>query len=410
VSQPAPGPGHLLEGLLVADFSRVLAGPYCTMLLGDLGAEVVKVESPAGDDTRHWVPPVRPQDGVSTYYLAINRNKRSVVLDFKDPAELALAQELAARADVFVENFKPGALRRFGLDYESVAAANPGIIYSSVSGFGSGAGAALPGYDLIVQAMSGLMSLTGDPDGPPYRAGISVFDVLAGLHSAIGILAALHHRTVSGGHGGGRGQHVEASLLASALSGLVNQTSAYVAAGVVPGRMGNAHASLFPYEPLPTADGELIVAAGNDLQFRKLCEVLGVPELADDPHFARTGDRTEHREELRPLLVDRLKTRTSAEWFEALNAAGVPNGPINTVREGVEYAGKLGLEPVVQVGQGDQAVPGVRHPLSFSATSPRYDRPPPALDQDGDEVRAWLATPRDRAGRLGATPNHQEGS
>jgi crotonobetainyl-CoA:carnitine CoA-transferase CaiB-like acyl-CoA transferase len=396
-------PERLLDGLLVADFSRVLAGPYCTMLLGDLGAEVVKVESPTGDDTRHWVPPVRPQDGVATYYLAINRNKRSVVLDFKDLDDLALAQELATRADIFVENFKPGALRRFGLDYDAVAAANPGVVYSSISGFGSGPGASLPGYDLIVQAMSGLMSLTGDPDGRAYRAGISVFDVLAGLHSAIGILAALHRRSATG-----RGQQVEASLMASALSGLVNQTSAYVAGGVVPTRMGNAHVSLFPYEPLPTGDGDLIVAAGNDVQFRKLCEVLGALELADDPRFARTGDRTARREELRPLLVERLKQRTSMEWFEALNAVGVPNGPINTVREGVEYAEKLGLDPVVQVGKDGQAVPGVRHPLSFSATAPRYDRPPPALDQHGEEVRAWLATPREQAGRLGANP--EEGS
>jgi crotonobetainyl-CoA:carnitine CoA-transferase CaiB-like acyl-CoA transferase len=383
-------PSRLLAGLLVADLSRVLAGPYCTMLLGDLGAEVVKVESPTGDDTRHWVPPQRPEDGVATYYLAINRNKRSVVLDFTDPDDLALAQELAARADVVVENFKPGALRRFGLDYHTVAVANPRVVYSSISGFGSAAGASLPGYDLIVQAMSGLMSLTGDPDGEAYRAGISVFDVLAGLHSAIGILAALHHRAASG-----RGQHVEASLMASAMSGLVNQTSAYVAGGVVPMRMGNAHPSLFPYEPLPTADGDLIVTSGNDVQFRKLCEVLGVPELADDPRFARNADRTARREELRPLLVERLERRTSAEWFEALNAAGVPNGPINTVAEGVRYAEKLGLEPVVQVGEGAEAVRGVRHPLSFSAAAPRYQRPPPALDQDGDEVRAWLAKPRE---------------
>lgn len=404
-TQPGQPPGGLLDGILVADFSRVLAGPYCTMLLGDLGAEVVKVESPAGDDTRHWTPPVRPSDGVATYYLAINRNKRSVVLDFRDPEQLALAKELAARADVLVENFKPGTLRRFGLDYDSVAASNPGIVYSSISGFGTGAGAALPGYDLIVQAMSGLMSLTGDPDGPPYRAGISVFDVLAGLHAAIGILAALHHRDTASG---GRGQHIEASLFTSALSGLVNQTSAYVAGGVVPTRMGNAHASLFPYEPLPTADGELIVAAGNDQQFRRLCEVLGVPELADDPRFKRTGDRTEHREELRPLLVERLRRRTSSEWFEALSAAGVPSGPINTIREGVEFAERLGLHPVVQVGSGDQAVPGVRHPLDFSAAAPRYDRPPPALDQDGDEVRAWLATPRERAGPLGARPGDRD--
>ena len=184
------------------------------------------------------------------------------------------------------------------------------------------------------------------------------------------------------------------------MSGLVNQTSAYVAGGVVPGRMGNAHVSLFPYEPLPTADGDLIIAAGNDTQFRRLCEVLGAPELADDERFARTGDRTENREALRPLLVEKLKERTSAEWFEALNKVGVPNGPINTVGEGVEYAAKLGLEPVVKVGHGDDAVDGVRHPLSFSAAAPRYDRPPPALDADGDEVRAWLATRREQAGKL----------
>ena len=239
-----PGP---LAGLLVADFSRVLAGPYCTMLLGDLGADVIKVESPAGDDTRYWMPPVTT-DGVSTYYLAINRNKRSVVLDLRTGEGLAAARELARRADVFVQNFKPGGLTRFGLDYPAVSAGNPAIIYASISGFGAGGGKDLPGYDLMVQAMSGLMSLTGDPDGPPYRAGISVFDVIAGLHTTIAILAALHRRT-----GTGEGQHVEANLMSSALSGMVNQSSAYAAGGVVPFRMGNSHPSLFPYEPLPTA-------------------------------------------------------------------------------------------------------------------------------------------------------------
>src|SRR5215470_9038658 len=232
-----------LSGLLIADFSRVLAGPYCTMLLADLGADVIKVESPAGDDTRSWMPPVT-EDGVSTYFLAINRNKRSVALDLKNDRDLVLAKELARRADVFVENFKPGGLARFGLDYESVSAANPRVVYASISGFGSGEGKDLPGYDLMVQAMSGLMSLTGAPDGPPYRAGISLFDVFAGLHATIAILAALNHRNTSG-----QGQHVEASLLASALSGMVNQTSAYASGGVVPFRMGNAHPSVYPYEP-----------------------------------------------------------------------------------------------------------------------------------------------------------------
>ena len=369
-----------LSGLLVADFSRILAGPYATMLLADLGADVVKVESPGGDDTRSWQPPVR--DGISTYYLAVNRNKRSVALDLKDPSDLAAAQELARRADVLVENFRPGGLARFGLDYETVAAGNAGLIYASISGFGSGPGGAeLPGYDLIVQAISGLMSLTGAPDGEPFRAGISVFDVMAGLHATIGVLSALNLR-----HETGRGQHVEVNLLSSALSGLVNQSSAYVAGGVVPLRMGNSHPSLFPYEPLPCADGDLIITAGNNGQFRKLVEVLGVPELADDPRFDRNEKRTEHRDELRPLLVARLMTRTKLEWFRDIIAAGVPCGPINTVDGGVAFAEDIGLDPVVTVGE----IPTVRNPITFSDSAASYRLPPPSLDEHGAELRKWL--------------------
>ncbi|MGB6455603.1 MAG: CoA transferase [Streptosporangiaceae bacterium] len=375
-----------LAGLLVADFSRVLAGPYSTMLLADLGADVIKVESPAGDDTRRWVPPVTDA-GVSTYFLAINRNKRSVALDLSSTDDLAAARELARRADVLVENFKPGGLARFGLDYQSVAAANPALIYASISGFGASGGKDLPGYDLMVQAMSGLMSLTGDPDGPPYRAGISVFDVMTGLHTAIGILAALNHRTRTG-----RGQHVEASLMASALSGMVNQTSAQVAAGVTPSRMGNSHPSLFPYEPLPTSDGELIVAAGNDAQFRKLCQVLGAEYLADDPRFARTSARTANRAALRAQLVERLASRPAGDWFRELIKAGVPCGPINSVAQGVAFAAEIGLEPIVLAGQGAAAIPTVRHPVDFSASPPRYDLPPPGHDEHGTEIRQWLTT------------------
>ena len=376
-----PGP---LEGLLIADFSRVLAGPYCTMLLGDLGATVIKVESPSGDDTRSWMPPDR--DGVATYYMAINRNKRSVILDFNDSADLQLAQELAARAGVFIENFKPGGLKRFGLDYDAVQRRNAGIIYASISGFGAAQGASLPGYDLIVQAMSGLMSLTGDPDGPAYRSGISVFDVMAGLHAAIGILAALNHRNHTG-----EGQHVEVSLFASALSAMVNQTSAYVAGGVIPTRMGNAHPSLFPYEALPTADLDLIIAAGNNGQFGKLCEILDLPELPRDPRFANTKDRNRNRDALRPLLVERLRRRTANEWFRRLSAAGVPCGPINSVEGGIAFAREIELDPIVEVGAGDDAVPMVRHPISFSLTPPRHKLPPPALGQDNEQIRAWLS-------------------
>lgn len=382
----ATGP---LSGLLVADFSRILAGPYSTMLLADLGAEVVKVEGPNGDDTRTWQPPVR--DGVSTYYLGANRNKRSVALDLKDPDDRAAAQELARRADVLVENFKPGGLARFGLDYDAVARTNPGVVYASISGFGSAPeGASLPGYDLIVQAISGFMSLTGDPDGSPYRGGVALFDVMAGLHATIGVLSALNHR-----HATGRGQHIEVNLLSSALSGLVNQTSAYVAGGVVPFRMGNSHPSLFPYEPLPCADGDLIVTAGNNGQFRKLVEVLGVPELADDPRFSRNEDRTANRDELRPLLVERLRTRTKQEWFRDIIGAGVPCGPINTIDQGVAFAEEVGLEPVVRIGEG--AVPGVRNPITFSETPPAYRLPPPDLDEHGAEIRRWLAAPEEGA-------------
>jgi len=375
-----------LAGLLVADFSRVLAGPYCTMLLADLGADVIKVESPAGDDTRRWVPPVTDA-GIATYYLAINRNKRSVALDLGSPDDLEAARELIRRADVLVENFKPGGLAKFGLDYQSVAVSNPGLVYASISGFGAGGGKDLPGYDLMVQAMSGLMSLTGDPDGPPFRAGISVFDVMTGLHTAIGILAAINHRTKTG-----RGQHVEASLMASALSGMVNQTSAQVAANVTPFRMGNSHPSLFPYEPLPTGDGDLIVTAGNDAQFRKLCRVLDAEHLADDPRFARTGERTAHRAELRELLIERLATRSAADWFRLLTEVGVPCGPINTVAQGVGFAAEIGLDPVVLAGEGAAAVPTIRHPLEFSASPPRYELPPPGLDEHGAEIREWLAS------------------
>ncbi|MGH9209313.1 MAG: CaiB/BaiF CoA transferase family protein [Acidimicrobiales bacterium] len=384
-----------LDGLVVADLSRVLAGPYCSMLLGDMGATVVKVEGPAGDDTRTWMPPVK--DGVSTYYLSIGRNKRSVVLDFRDPDDRALAAELLRRADVAIENFKPGGLDRFGLDYETAAEQNPRLVYLSISGFGTGEGAWLPGYDLIVQAVSGLMSLTGDADGPAFRAGISVFDVMAGLHGLIGVLAALQQR-----HETGRGQHVEVNLLSSAMSGLVNQTAAYAAAGVVPHRMGNAHPSLFPYEAMPTGDREVIITAGNDRQFRSLCEVLGIPDVADDPRFASNADRTRNREDLRPLLLAGLAEWKAGDLFLALNKAGVPCGPINSIGEGLEFAESLGIAPRVQLGSDDRAVTLVRNPITFSDATPRYDLPPPELGEHTDEIKAWLREELDGNGSTGS--------
>lgn len=372
-----------LDGLLVADLSRVLAGPYCSMLLADMGATVIKVESSGGDDTRTWVPPTK--DGVATYYMSINRNKKSVVLDFGNPDDLEVAKKLVRHADICLENFKVGGLKKFGLDYESVSRDNPGLIYLSISGFGTKEGAWLPGYDLIVQAVSGLMSLTGEPDGPPFRAGISVFDVMAGLHGTIGVLAALNHRNHTG-----EGQHIEVNLLASAMSGLVNQTAAYTAAGVVPFRMGNAHPSLFPYEALPTKDRDLIIAAGNDKQFRSLCGVLGIEHVADDPRFAINADRTKNREELRPILLEKLAQWASDDLFIALNKVGVPCGPINSIGDGVELAEKLGLRPRVTVGEGDREVDLVRNPITFSSGELDYHSPPPTLGEHSDEIRQWL--------------------
>ena len=359
---PDAPPAGPLSGLLVADFSRVLAGPYATMLLADLGADVVKVERPDGDETRTWTPPVRGD--VSTYYLGINRGKRSIALDLRDAADLELAHELARRADVMIQNFRPGGLARFGLDHATVSAANPGIVYASISGFGTGPGARVPGYDLMVQAVSGLMSLTGDPDGPPYRAGISVFDVMAGNHAVIGILAALRHRDATG-----EGQHVEVNLLSSALSGLVNHSSAYVAGGVVPYRMGNAHPSVFPYEPLPTADRDLIIAAANDRQFRKLCEVLGIPEVADDPRFARNRDRTVNRAELqadpgRAAGDPRAPTSGSTCW----STPGCRAGRSTRSTAGSPWPSSSRWTRWSQVGEGERAVPMARHPITFSAT------------------------------------------
>lgn len=377
-----------LDGLLVADLSRVLAGPYCSMLLADMGATVIKVESPDGDDTRTWSPP--DKDGVATYYMSINRNKKSIILDFRDDDDLAVARELVRRADICLENFKVGGLAKFGLDYETVSVDNPGLIYLSISGFGTAGGAKLPGYDLIVQATSGLMSLTGDPDGPAFRAGISVFDVMAGMHGLIGILAALHQRDQTG-----RGQNIEVNLLSSAMSGLVNQTGAYTLAGTVPHRMGNAHPSVYPYQVMPTGDKEMIIAAANDRQFRALCEVLDIGDVADDPRFAANADRTANRDDLHPILIDALSEWSADDLWAALNDAGVPAGPINSIGQGVELAESLGLAPRAPVGEGDREVDTVRNPITFGDAGCRYDLPPPLLGEHSDEIRSWLAEPQE---------------
>lgn len=380
---PPSSPRGPLDGLIVADLSRVLAGPYCSMLLADLGATVIKVESPTGDDTRTWSPPEK--DGVSTYYMSINRNKKSLVLDFKNDDDLKVARSLLRRADIALENFKSGGIEKFGLGYDDVKDDNPGLIYLSISGFGTEGGAGLPGYDLVVQAVSGLMSLTGSPDGEPFRAGISVFDVMTGMHGLIGILAALNQRNETG-----VGQHIKVNLLSSALSGLVNHSASFTAAGAVPMRMGNAHPSVYPYQVMPTADRDVIITAANDRQFRKLCKVLGVEHLADDERFARNEDRTANRDILHPMLIDAMSTWSADDLFTQLMAAGVPCGPINNIAEGVGLAEQLGLNPRVTVGEGDNEVDLVRNPISFSGSELRYHSAPPALGADSDEIRNWL--------------------
>ncbi len=372
-----------LDGVLVADFSRVLAGPLATSMLADLGAEVVKVERPgAGDDTRHWGPPWT--ESSSSYFECANRSKESVELDLKDPADLALARELARRADVLVENHRSGALDRLGLGYDAVSADNPGIVYCSITGFGSDAGAALPGYDFLVQAVGGLMSITGEAGGEPTKVGVALVDVLTGKDAVIGVLAALAERSRSG-----RGQRVEVNLLSSLLGSLVNQAGAYLATGVAPGRMGNGHPSIAPYETLRCRDGLLAVACGNDGQFRRLVSALGRPELADDPRFATNAARVGHRPELVAALEASLAPAGTATWATALAEAGVPAGRVGDIGSAFALAESLGLRPTLDVGAGHP--PQVRHPVTYSRSAVRPPTAPPRLGEHNDRIRDWLA-------------------
>lgn len=362
-----PGP---LSGLLVADFSRVLAGPLATMMLGDLGAEVIKVERPGlGDETRSWSPPAA-EDGESTYYLAVNRNKHSVAIDLSTWEGQESARELAGRADILVENFAPGTMERFGLGYPDLAAINPGIIYASLTGFGRGAGASMAGYDFLIQAVGGLMSITGDADGPPTKAGVALVDVLAGQNLVIGILAALGERARTG-----VGQRVDVNLLSSLLFALVNQASAYLNAGVVPGRLGNEHPSIAPYQTLAAADRDFAVAVGNDGQFRRLAEALG---LAVDERFATNSARVRHRAELVAALQHHTRTAPATHWIGLLTAVGVPCGLVNSIPEAFALAEALGLDPVVRLPRsGGTVAASVASPVHLSRTPVSYRAAPP---------------------------------
>jgi crotonobetainyl-CoA:carnitine CoA-transferase CaiB-like acyl-CoA transferase len=360
-----------LDGVRVADFSRVLAGPYATMLLGDLGADVIKIERPhVGDDTRAWGPPYAA-NGQSTYFQSVNRNKVSTVIDLSTADGKDEAWQIIAESDVVIENFRPGTMSSLGLGYDEVSRRFPRIVYCSITGFGSGAGADLPGYDLLVQAMGGLMSVTGPQAGEPTKAGVALVDVITGLHATVGILAALRHRDATG-----EGQYVEVSLMTSLLSALVNQTSSVVGAGVIPGIMGNAHPSIAPYAVFAAADRPLVLAVGNDRQFAALMEVLGRPELSRDERFATNPARVAHRGELTSEIESLLATANADDWQELLTRAGVPCGPINDIAQAIELASRLGLNPIVESG----GVPGVANPIHLSATPATYLLPPPELN------------------------------
>lgn len=377
-----------LADLVIADFSRVLAGPLCASTLADLGATVIKVERPeVGDDTRGWGPPWSPTS--SSYFDSANRSKLGVTLDLRDPEDRLAAAGLAARADVLIENFRSGTMERFGLDHGTVAATNPGIVYCSISGFGAAGGAGMPGYDLMVQALGGLMSLTGAPDGAPTKVGVPIVDLLTSKDAVAGILSALIQRQTTG-----RGQWVQVNLLSSLLGSLANQAAALFATGQSPMRMGNRHPSLVPYETFQCRTGSLVIACGNDGQFGRLAQALGRPDLATDSRFARNSDRVKHREELVTVLTAELAADDAAGWVELLLSRDVPAARVNTVEEAFALAGELGIPARVPLaGQLDQPA----HPVRYSGFRPRRPFPPPALGEHDEMIRRWLAAPAGRS-------------
>ncbi|WP_084481336.1 CaiB/BaiF CoA transferase family protein [Ruania albidiflava] len=370
------GASTSLQGLRVLDLTRILAGPYLTMLLGDLGADVIKVEGPTGDDTRHWGPPF--VDGEATYFWSANRNKRSLVLDLKSDDGRAKLAELARTADVIVENFRPGVAARLGTSYEDARQLNPRIIYCSISAFGEAEAAKnLAGYDLLVQAYGGLMSITGTEGSGPVKAGVALVDVLAGLHGCVGILAALQHR-----HSTGQGQRIKVSLLQALLASLANQATAYLGTGRSPGLMGNQHPSIVPYQTFSTADGQIAIACGNDRHFESLCESLDRQDLAGDERYSTNTARVDNRSTLLPTLEESTKKIATQELQEMLTKSGVPAGPVNDIAGAFESARQLGLDPIRRIEREGKTIPQVASPIEMSETPVRYDYAPPAFPQD----------------------------
>ncbi len=390
----APGP---LAGLRVVDCSTVLAGPYCTMLLGDLGADVVKVEPPEGNSTRGWGPPWVGDASAGTrtaaYFLAVNRNKRSLRLDLRRAEGAEVLRRLVARGDVLVENFRTGGLARLGFDDAELARLNPALVHLAISGYGpDGAAADRPGYDFVIQAASGLMSITGtaaDDGGEPTKVGVAISDVVSGMLGAVSVLAALVGRERAGS--GAAGQRIDVSLLGSTLASLVNQAQNAFVRGTAPGRRGNAHPNIVPYETFHTADGEIAVAVGSERQWPRFCEALGLATLAADPRFATNGDRVDHRADLRPILADRLRERSTAAWLAAFDAAGVPAGPIRDVIEAFASPEAVALGMTVEMEHPAWGViRQVGVPFDLSVTPATIRTPPPLLGEGTDEILAGL--------------------
>ncbi|WP_432396856.1 CaiB/BaiF CoA transferase family protein [Pseudarthrobacter sp. L19] len=385
----ATGP---LKDLLVLDLSRILSGPFATMTLADLGAEVIKIEQPGqGDDTRQWGPPFQGDE--AAYFLAVNRNKRSLAVDLKSPEGLEVVRELARRADIVVENFRPGTAARLGLGYEELSKDNPGLVYASISGYGqTGPDALRPGYDAIAQARSGIMSVTGETDGPPVRVGVSSADLVAGMWATIGVLAALHEKQRTG-----QGQWVDISLLDGSVSWLTYVSSGYFASGEVPRRYGSAHPTIAPYQAFATADGFVMVAVGNDGLWRRFAQELGDAALAADPRYASNPSRVAHREELIPAIEAIMRTRTTEDWVRALDEAGVPVGPIQTVDQALVDPQVLARGMVAELDHptaGPMKVVGC--PVRLTRTPASVRTAPPVLGQDTDQVLASLGLDTDR--------------
>lgn len=384
----APGP---LDGLRVLDLSRILAGPTCTQLLGDYGAEIIKIEKPGlGDDTRAWGPPyVTGTDGEPTaesaYYLSANRNKRSVAVDIANEEGAETVRQLARHCDILVENFKVGGLAKYGLDYDSLSRDNPGLVYCSITGFGqTGPNANKPGYDLLAQGYGGIMSLTGDPEGEPMKVGVGVTDVVCGLYAVTAILAAIRHRDQSG-----EGQHIDIALVDSQVAWLVNAGTNYLLSGQEQPRLGNQHPNIVPYQVFATSDGHVIVAAGNDAQYKRFCGILGRPDLAEDERFRRNIDRVTNRDVLIGLLTGEILRFGKADLVRAMEAAGVPGGPINSLSEvfasdQVEARGMKISMPDEHAATG--GVPLIGNPVKFSKTPVSYRHAPPACGADTQDV------------------------